>query len=71
MQQKPRKHYLEESHLEVFSTLFPTPSGKYHPKNQQIQSNFNGSSQPWPTKIGSRAEFLKNRHVESQNMDFS
>ncbi len=26
--------------------------------------------QPWPTQIGSRATFLKNRHFEGQNLDF-
>jgi hypothetical protein len=28
-------------------------------------------NQPWPTQIGSRATFLKNRHFEGQNLDFS
>jgi hypothetical protein len=27
-------------------------------------------NQPWPTQIGSRATFLKNRHFEGQNLDF-
>jgi hypothetical protein len=26
-------------------------------------------SQPWPTQIGSRATFLKNRHFECHNLD--
>jgi hypothetical protein len=26
--------------------------------------------QPWPTRIGSRAKFLKNRHLEGQNLNF-
>jgi hypothetical protein len=26
--------------------------------------------QPWPTQIGSRATFLKNRHFKGQNLDF-
>ncbi len=26
--------------------------------------------QPWPTHVGSRAKFFKNRHVESQNLGF-
>jgi hypothetical protein len=33
MQQKPRKHYLEESHLEVFSTLFPTVASQSNCQN--------------------------------------
>jgi hypothetical protein len=27
-------------------------------------------NQPWPTQVGSRATFLKNRHFEGQNLDF-
>jgi hypothetical protein len=26
--------------------------------------------QPWPSQIGLRATFLKNRHFEGQNFDF-
>ncbi len=35
MQQKPRKHYLEESHLEVFSTLFPTVPCSHFPHHSR------------------------------------
>jgi hypothetical protein len=37
-------------------------------KNRQKFSVY-GLNQPWPTQIGSRATFLKNRHFEGQNLD--
>jgi hypothetical protein len=35
-----------------------------------FQTKLETINQPWPTQIGSRAKFLKNCHLEGQNLDF-